>query len=482
MRVQGLSDLVTWSLLDRKCEIVTEHELGLKLFYTGVYDALWLGIAYYKALYPSVTKKEKWSWIVSFEVVSVLNFESPFEFSSSREERKNAKNEKRNEYDRLRKQCHSLHATMTAENKSGSAVEARGSNASDSRVNAKDLFSMEKESPASEHSATHSPTLLGRPSCSEQVQSSTAGPSNRDTESSDSDMLDVDEITKDSPMELDKDNVDEMTEDSQMDLDKDNIADVVATLDARPDVPRADSFNTWQKTIRLDAQRAGMDWVEHSPWQAAIPHNRALLFSEDVGLEGYSHLEPCRIYHAARLVAILEAYAIHDNEIGYCQGMSDLLAPIVAMLDDDSMAFWCFVGSMKKARQNFRHNGDGIQQQLDFISKIIKHKDDQLYSHLKQTVQLWEVMWADQAAVKAWIEKSAESVIQQQAPPTDDLLLYVIAASVLQRRKRIIEEHSSMDEIHLECNNMSGQLDIWKLLDDARDLVITLHDKIKFDV
>lgn len=273
---------------------------------------------------------------------------------------------------------------MTAENKSGSAVEARGSNASDSRGNAKDLFSMEKESPASEHSATHSPTLLGRPSCSEQVQSSTAGPSNRDTKSYDSDMLDVDEITKDSPMELGKDNVDEMTEDSQMDLDKDNVADVVATLDARPDVPRADSFITWQKTIRLDARRAGTDWVEHSPWQAAIPHNRALLFAEDVGLEGYSHLEPCRIYHAARLVAILEAYAIHDDEIGYCQGMSDLLAPIVAMLDDDSMAFWCFVGSMKKARQNFRQNGDGIQQQLDFISKIIKHKDDQLYSHLKQ--------------------------------------------------------------------------------------------------
>lgn len=247
--------------------------------------------------------------------------------------------------------------------------------------------------------------------------------------------------------------------------------------------------------------------MEHLRWQAAIPHNRALLFAEDVGLEGYSHLEPCRIYHAARLVAILEAYAIHDNEIGYCQGMSDLLAPIVAMLDDDSMAFWCFVGSMKKARQNFRHNGDGIQQQLDFISKIIKHKDDQLYSHLKQvkakeclfahrtvlvllrreltceqTVRLWEVMWADQAAVKAWIEKSAESVIKQQAPPTDDLLLYVIAASVLQRRKGIIEEHSSKDEIHLECNNMSGQLDIWKLLDDARDLVITLHDKIKSDV
>ncbi|GAA0177085.1 hypothetical protein LIER_29654 [Lithospermum erythrorhizon] len=35
-------------------------------------------------------------------------------------------------------------------------------------------------------------------------------------------------------------------------------------------------------------------------------------------------------------------------EIGYCQGMSDLLSPIILVMEKDHKAFWCFVGFMKK--------------------------------------------------------------------------------------------------------------------------------------
>lgn len=87
-------------------------------------------------------------------------------------------------------------------------------------------------------------------------------------------------------------------------------------------------------------------------------------------------------------------------------------------------------------------------------------------------------MWADQAAIRAGIGTSSWSKIIVRAPPTDDLLLYAIAASVLQRRKLIIEKYNAMDEILRECNNMAGQLDVWKLLDDAHELVVNLHDKI----
>ena len=88
-------------------------------------------------------------------------------------------------------------------------------------------------------------------------------------------------------------------------------------------------------------------------------------------------------------------------------------------------------------------------------------------------------MWADQVAIRAGIGKSTWSRGSQHAPPTEDFLLYPIAASVLQRRKQIIEKYSSMDDIIRECNSMAGQLDVWKLLDDAHNLVVNLHDKIK---
>ncbi|OAY59699.1 rab GTPase-activating protein 22 isoform X2 [Manihot esculenta] len=273
--------------------------------------------------------------------------------------------------------------------------------------------------------------------------------------------------------------------------------------DAESGFKKEETFATWQRIIRVDAVRANGEWIMYSPTQAAIPALKARQLAESVGLKDYDHLEPCRIFHATRLVSILEAYALYDPEIGYCQGMSDLLSPIIAVIEEDYEAFWCFVGFMKKARHNFRLDEVGIRRQLGIIAKIIKCKDIHLYKHLEnlqaadcffvyrmvvvlfrrelnleQTLCLWEVMWADQAAICAGIAKSAWGRIRLRAPPTDDLLLYAIAACVLQRRKLIIEKYSSVDDIMRDCNNMAGQLDVWKLLDDAHDLIVTLHDKI----
>ncbi|XP_074587627.1 rab GTPase-activating protein 22-like isoform X2 [Curcuma longa] len=276
-----------------------------------------------------------------------------------------------------------------------------------------------------------------------------------------------------------------------------------AKTDTINSIRTIEDFAIWQRIIRLDSIRANAEWIPYSPVQAAVSEARALKAAADVGLIDYEDLEPCRIYHATRLIAVLEAYALYDPEIGYCQGMSDLLTPILSVMEEDHEAFWCFVGFMKRARHNFRLDEVGIRRQLNIVSKVIKFKDLQLYQHLEklqaedcffvyrmvvvvfrreltfeQTLCLWEVMWADQAAIRAGYGKSAWGRMRLRAPPTDDLLLYAIAASVLQRRKLIIERYSSMDEILRECNSMAGQLDVWKLLDDAHDLVVTLHDKI----
>ncbi|WOL13128.1 GTPase-activating protein gyp7-like [Canna indica] len=264
-----------------------------------------------------------------------------------------------------------------------------------------------------------------------------------------------------------------------------------------------EDFATWQRIIRLDAIRANAEWVIYSPELAAVSMEKALHSAASVGLKDYEDLDPGMVYHAARMVAVLEAYAVYDPEIGYCQGMSDLLSPILVVMEEDHEAFWCFAGLMRKARQNFRLDETGILRQLNIVSKIIKCKDLHLYQHLEklqaedccfvyrmvlallrreltfeQTMCLWEVMWADQAAIRSGIRKSARERMRLRAPPADDLLLYTIAACILQRRKLIIERYSSMDEIVKECNNMAGTLDVWRLLDDAHDLVLTVHQKI----
>ncbi|KAL9250210.1 Rab GTPase-activating protein 22-like protein [Drosera capensis] len=421
-----------------------------------------------------------------------------YDLNSTEEGREKTRTKKRKEYEQLRKECRRLLRQMDENNNlkrigSGSFVQDSWSPASEDAVTARESLSSEREILDSDCSEIPSSTVLERTSSSLRVQGDRAG---NNTDSSDSDMSEDDEVVQPSP---------------SIDMEEDNDADMSAKAEPSPaksDVKsklcRTEDFASWQRIIRLDAVRANSEWMEYSPSQATVSEDRARRSAEAVGLKDYDNLDPCRVYHASRLVAILEAYAIYDSEIGYCQGMSDLLSPIVAMMEEDYMAFWCFVGFMKKARHNFRLDEVGIRRQLNLVSKIIKTKDSHLYRHLaklqaedcffvyrmvvvlfrreltfEQTLCLWEVMWADQAAVRAGIGKSAWSRIRQRAPPTDDLLLYAIAASVLQRRKQIIEKYSSMDEILRECNSMAGHLDVWKLLDDAHGLVISLHDKIK---
>lgn len=45
---------------------------------------------------------------------------------------------------------------------------------------------------------------------------------------------------------------------------------------------------------------------------------------------------------------ILMTYVMYNFDLGYVQGMSDLLSPILCLLNDEADAFWCFVGFMNK--------------------------------------------------------------------------------------------------------------------------------------
>lgn len=411
----------------------------------------------------------------------------------------------RKEYEKLRRKCRRLlkHSNesfklnefvgINFDGDTGSFIHDSNSPSSEDVVSARESLSSEDRTPEVEYSDDLSSTLLDGDNSSRRITNVDASALN--TDSSDSDSSEDPEVSQTFPSS-------EGREENDPDISSKD--DSPSRTEVQSKLCSNEDFATWQRIIRLDAVRANSEWMPYSPSQASVSEGRARRCAEAVGLKDYDHLDPCRIFHAARLVAILEAYALHDPEIGYCQGMSDLLSPIITVITEDHEAFWCFVGFMRKARHNFRLDEIGIRRQLNIVSKIIKCKDSHLYRHLEklqaedcffvyrmvvvlfrreltyeQTICLWEVMWADQAAIRAGIGKSAWSRIRQRAPPTDDLLLYAIAASVLQRRKLIIEKYGSMDEIIRECNSMAGQLDVWKLLDDAHNLVVNLHNKIE---
>ncbi|KAK4423112.1 GTPase-activating protein GYP7 [Sesamum alatum] len=448
---------------------------------------------------PSI-RAEVWPFLLGF-----------YDVKSSNKERETIRARKRREYVELRRQCRQI---IKRGERSFKLKEISGNNSNEDSG----YISQVLDSPSLDEVAS------ARPSISMEVASLSGEVVSKDGHSTylntSRDLAELEEddgvITNDNASEDETNSsVSESSEDPEdtkpllgsMDTEDDHPYEPVAStpdkLETQPASYKTENFSTWRRIIRLDAIRANAEWIIYSPSQAEVSEEKARKRAESVELKDYDNLEPCRIYHAARLVAILEAYAVYDPEIGYCQGMSDLLSPIISVIEEDHVAFWCFVGFMRKARHNFRLDEVGIRRQLNIVSKIIKCKDSHLYNHLEklqaedcffvyrmvvvlfrreltfeQTLCLWEVMWADQAAIRAGIVKSAWRRMRLRAPPTDDLLLYAIAACVLQRRKLIIENYSSMDEIMRECNSMAGNLDVWKLLDDAHDLVVTLHDKI----
>ncbi|KAL0446529.1 UNVERIFIED_CONTAM: GTPase-activating protein GYP7 [Sesamum latifolium] len=447
---------------------------------------------------PSI-RAEVWPFLLGF-----------YDVKSSNKERETIRAQKRREYVELRRQCRQI---IKRGGRSFKLKEMSGNNSNEDSG----YVSQVLDSPSLDEVAS------ARPSISMEVASLSGEVVSKDGHSAyltSRDLAELEEddgvITNDNASEDETNSsVSESSDDpedtkpllSSMDTEDNHPYEPVAStrdkLETQPASYKTENFATWRRIIRLDAIRANAEWIIYSPSQAEVSEEKARKRAESVELKDYDNLEPCRIYHAARLVAILEAYAVYDPEIGYCQGMSDLLSPIISVIEEDHVAFWCFVGFMRKARHNFRLDEVGIRRQLNIVSKIIKCKDSHLYNHLEklqaedcffvyrmvvvlfrreltfeQTLCLWEVMWADQAAIRAGIVKSAWRRMRLRAPPTDDLLLYAIAACVLQRRKLIIENYNSMDEIMRECNSMAGNLDVWKLLDDAHDLVVTLHDKI----
>ena len=99
-------------------------------------------------------------------------------------------------------------------------------------------------------------------------------------------------------------------------------------------------------------------------------------------IDGAKHLTSLCRNLMMRLVNILSAYAVHDPECGYCQGMSDLAAVFVALEDEDALVFACFEKFMRTVRQNFMLDESGIKNQLATLSRILADTDRQLFTSL----------------------------------------------------------------------------------------------------
>ncbi|KAK2842860.1 hypothetical protein Q5P01_013060 [Channa striata] len=176
---------------------------------------------------------------------------------------------------------------------------------------------------------------------------------------------------------------------------------------------------------------------------------------------------------------ILMTYCMYDFDLGYVQGMSDLLSPILYVMENEVDAFWCFVSFMDQMHQNFEEQMQGMKTQLIQLSTLLRLLDLAFWNYLESqdsgylyfcfrwllirfkrelsfqdVLRLWEVMWT--------------------GLPCQNLHLLVCCAILDSEKQKIMEENYGFNEILKHINELSMKLDIEEILQKAEGICLQI--------
>ncbi|KAF8407144.1 hypothetical protein HHK36_006270 [Tetracentron sinense] len=201
---------------------------------------------------------------------------------------------------------------------------------------------------------------------------------------------------------------------------------------------------------------------------------------------------------------ILLTYSFYNFDLGYCQGMSDLLSPILFVMEDESESFWCFVALMERLGPNFNRDQNGMHSQLFALSKIVELLDSPLHNYFEQNDCLnyffcfrWVlIQFKRQRKKRGWGTPENGGTIEEEERGEDKLgefeyektmrlwevlwthylsehlHLYMCVAILKRYRKKIMGDQMDFDTLLKFINELSGHIDLDATLRDAEALCI----------
>lgn len=111
---------------------------------------------------------------------------------------------------------------------------------------------------------------------------------------------------------------------------------------------RKSLIGNWYFIIYIKKKFFFLIWINNYIFYNVI--NNEILSEKDVNRTDRTHpyYAGDNNPHLEQLYDILMTYVMYNFDLGYVQGMSDLLSPILFLMDNEVDAFWCFVGFMNK--------------------------------------------------------------------------------------------------------------------------------------
>ncbi|XP_072909377.1 small G protein signaling modulator 2 isoform X3 [Hemitrygon akajei] len=187
-----------------------------------------------------------------------------------------------------------------------------------------------------------------------------------------------------------------------------------------------------------------------------------------------------------RLKSIMCSYVWEHLDVGYVQGMCDLLAPLMVILDNEPLAYSCFTQLMKRMNQNFP-NGGAMDTHFANMRSLIQILDSELFELMHQNGDYthfyfcyrWflldfkrELLYEDVFAVweVIWAAKYISS---------EHFVLFIALALVEVYREIIRDNNMDFTDIIKFFNEMAERHDTQQILRIARELVYKVQTLIE---
>ncbi|XP_041936959.1 small G protein signaling modulator 1 isoform X2 [Alosa sapidissima] len=179
-----------------------------------------------------------------------------------------------------------------------------------------------------------------------------------------------------------------------------------------------------------------------------------------------------------KLRNIMCSYVWQHLEIGYVQGMCDLLAPLLVILDDEAMAFSCFTELMKRMNQNFPHGG-AMDSHFANMRSLIQILDSELFELMQQNGDYthfyfcyrWFLLDFKREMVYDDVFSAWETIWAARSVSSSHFVLFIALALVEHYRDIILENNMDFTEIIKFFNEMAERHDVPQVLVKARELV-----------
>ncbi|KAF7666300.1 hypothetical protein LDENG_00114080 [Lucifuga dentata] len=179
-----------------------------------------------------------------------------------------------------------------------------------------------------------------------------------------------------------------------------------------------------------------------------------------------------------KLRKIMCSYVWQHLETGYVQGMCDLLAPLLVILDDEVMAFSCFTELMKRMNQNFPHGG-AMDSHFANMRSLIQILDSELFELMQQNGDYthfyfcyrWFLLDFKREMVYDDVFSVWETIWAAKYTSSDHFVLFIALALVEMYRDIILENNMDFTDIIKFFNEMAERHNVPQVLMMAQDLV-----------